>query len=402
MLKKKIFLLGAYDRFNYGDLLFPIIVENILKSFSPQLEFYPYALIESDLSVFGARKTLPINTLYQRVATTEDRVVIFAGGGVIGASWGSMRMNLSTGIETRMLKLFRRFLGPAKFDAYCQKHFASPSRWPWVADSSDFGVETKVLYNAVGGSFMGRINSEEREAIIDKLNGSAYLSVRDAETKRILARIDKDDRVKLVPDSAVVMSRLFSKTKLRKLISPSVREKIEEGRPYFCFQIGLGYAEGEFAVLAAALELIAKINDWEIVLLPIGRAQGHEDHTWMRKLKPHITGNAFMPRDDIGIYDIMALIAESELFIGTSLHGAVTSQSYAIPHIGLSGVTKLEFYLETWEIPSQVECANVANLPKRVADVVATQRKELEDNRNKLIDIAMGNFKNLARAADLL
>ena len=393
---KKVFLLGAYDRFNYGDLLFPIIVEKILKSFSPQLECYPYALIESDLSVFGARKTRPIRELYERVRATEDRVVIVAGGGVLGASWGSMRMNLSSGAGTGLLELVARLVGSERFNTYCQKRFGSPSPWPWIVSAGDFGVNMKVLYNGVGGSYLGRLSSEERTRIIEKLRTSTFLSVRDGETKRILAPIDSDNGVKLVPDSAVVMSRLFSKDMLRQMVTPPTREKIEYGKPFLCFQMGLGYGEGQHKELAAALDWVARQYDLSVVLLPIGRAQGHKDHIALRRLKSYVNTPVYLPRNDIGIYDIMALIAESALFIGTSLHGAVTCQSFAVPHLGLAGVTKLEFYLKTWEVPLQMECAKILSLPKRVTEVLALPKKELERNRDRLVDLAMDNFKDLA------
>ena len=53
-MKKSVYLLVAYDRFNYGDLLFPVIVSKVLNNISPNVECTPYALIESDLSRFGA------------------------------------------------------------------------------------------------------------------------------------------------------------------------------------------------------------------------------------------------------------------------------------------------------------------------------------------------------------
>ena len=36
--KTKAILLGAFDRFNYGDLLFPLVVRNELAACSPETE----------------------------------------------------------------------------------------------------------------------------------------------------------------------------------------------------------------------------------------------------------------------------------------------------------------------------------------------------------------------------
>src|SRR5699024_2081618 len=53
-----------------------------------------------------------------------------------------------------------------------------------------------------------------------------------------------------------------------------------------------------------------------------------------------------MPRN---IYEIMGLIAFSKVYLGTSLHGAITAMSYLVPAIGLNRkVHKLESYMRTW------------------------------------------------------
>lgn len=54
---KKINIIGAFDRNNYGDLLFPIIIEKTLKKKGIKNEFNYYALNKTDLSEVGAFPT---------------------------------------------------------------------------------------------------------------------------------------------------------------------------------------------------------------------------------------------------------------------------------------------------------------------------------------------------------
>jgi len=401
-MKKPVFLLGAYDRFNYGDLLFPIIVERVLKDFDSRVECTPYALIESDLSRFGAKPTRPMRELFESGRTTSESVVLVAGGGVLGASWASMRRNVSQSwLEGLLLAQLILRSGEARFNARYQKKFGSNSAWPWVVSPDDFDVPQKVVYNGVGGSYLGRLPAKEREGITAKLAESTFLSVRDAETKRLLASIDENDRIQLVPDSAVVMSRLFPKEKLREMLSPHVLAWVNRARPYLCFQMAIAHETERFPEIADAIDQIARKHHLDVVLLPIGRAQGHEDHTALRRLNKHLSGAAFQPADDIGIFDIMALIAESALFVGTSLHGAVTAQAFAVPHLGMAGIGKLAFYLDTWEVPSQRAPVEIEDMVQRTAEVLALPADDLEQNRDRLIARAMENFLAIAQALGL-
>ena len=402
-MSKSIFLLGAYDRFNYGDLLFPIIVEAVLRQHSAQaFECVSYALVESDLSEYGAQKTRPMSELFAPGCVDEDSVVIVAGGGVVGASWTSMRRNLSKSrLEGKLLSFLGRRLGERRLNPIFQRRFGSNSAWPWVVAREDFSPAQTVIYNGVGGSFLGRLPAPVREGIIDKLDHSDFLSVRDGETKRILEGIDSNDRVRLVPDSAVVMSQLFPLEALRAKVCDQVRSYLERDRPYLCFQMAVDHEVDRYPDIARALDEIAQKHDLAIVLLPIGRAQGHEDHTTLRRVSQFIRGDFYQPHDDIGLYDIMALIAGASLFVGTSLHGAVTSQSFAVPHLGMAGIGKLKCYLDTWEIAPQRELVQVDELVARADQVLALPKAELEANRDRLIALAMDNFTRIAEVAGL-
>jgi hypothetical protein len=54
---RNINIIGAFDRNNYGDLLFPIIIESTLKKKGIENQFYYYALSKTDLSKVGALPT---------------------------------------------------------------------------------------------------------------------------------------------------------------------------------------------------------------------------------------------------------------------------------------------------------------------------------------------------------
>ena len=83
-----------------------------------------------------------------------------------------------------------------------------------------------------------------------------------------------------------------------------------------------------------------------IVLVPIGLALRHEDDIACERLKSCLSIPSCVLNSRT-IYDIMYAIANSKLFIGTSLHGNITAMSYDVPNVGFGG-QKLDGYLKKW------------------------------------------------------
>ncbi|UUZ57647.1 polysaccharide pyruvyl transferase family protein [Nocardioides sp. B-3] len=52
--------------------------------------------------------------------------------------------------------------------------------------------------------------------------------------------------------------------------------------------------------------------------------------------------------DGLDVRQIAQNIAGADLFIGSSLHGAITAMAYAVPHVALDRISKLTAYLQTW------------------------------------------------------
>ena len=73
----------------------------------------------------------------------------------------------------------------------------------------------------------------------------------------------------------------------------------------------------------------------------------------------------------------MYLIANSKAYIGTSLHGAITSMSYAVPHVGLI-VEKLDAYLHTWGVEGNnfAVAFNQIHQQYKIAAVVPKEQSE--------------------------
>lgn len=397
----KAALLGAFDRFNYGDLLFPIVVQNELARHSPATETAVHALVASDLSRYGALKTLSLKALYQPGALHYGDAVIFAGGGTIGVDWNYMHANLLGRNGNLALYYLKRIFGQTVADGLSRRYFGSRAPFPWVAGPEDFPVPVRVAYNAVGGSEFASLSADVQARTLERLGKASYLSVRDAETRRLFAPLEASLAVELSPDSAIVMSEQFPLAWLQEQAASSLNTQLDAG-PYVCFQSNVNYARQHSAAIVAALESLYEQHGLRALLLPIGRYVGLDDKLALDSILAKLRTPAAIVSDEASLWEIMLVIARASLFVGTSLHGNVTSQSFAVPHLGLSDQPcKLDYYLGTWDLPEQSRCVRLEEVAHQAGVVLAVPELLRQQKRAELIARAHENFAKLARACEL-
>jgi hypothetical protein len=392
-----MYAIGAFDRFNYGDLLFPIISKNFIETHYPTVDFECYALVKSDFSRFGGLKTKPISQLYTAHGVNDGDIIYFCGGGTLGSDWISMHSNLLSNYGNLLLYYTKRIIGYKLANNFSRFWFGSNSEFPWIASPDNFSANVKVIYNSVGGSELENIPEYFKNIALKKLSSASYFSVRDAETKRICDDTELTIDARLAPDSAVLMSEQFPINFLESMIDDRLRNILSKGK-YVCFHSNYGYAKNNFKEISIELEKIYYDQGFRAVLLPIGRYIGLDDYKGLLELKKHIKTPVEIIDNDITIWEIMYTIAAASLFIGTSLHGNVTAQSFAIPHIGLSGrKSKLDFYLETWDIPEQAVCPIITKLHRVAATALEIPELTRLEKKRDLISLATDNFHNIMK-----
>jgi len=399
MTQITIYALGAYDRFNYGDMLFPIIAKNFLAQHYPQLGFQCYALQTSDFSAYGGFPTQPISKLSRPGILRDGDSILFCGGGTLGSDWYSMHANLLGKVGNHVIYYFRRVLGVATANDWSRRYFGSNSHFPWIADPQDFPARVKVLYNAVGGSELARFPDDERQLALNKLAQAAYLSFRDNETQRLCTTAAAHNRLHVAPDSAVLMSEQYPLARLRTLITPALTGQLANQR-YVCFHANYNFVKQNLHTLTQLLEALYREHRLTTVLLPIGRYVGLDDQIGLRALQQQLETPCALISDQASIWDIMYTVASAQLFIGTSLHGNVTSQSFAVPHIGLSSRrSKLDYYLETWDLPEQQVCSDLQQVLAHAAQALAVADHVLQEKRKQLIELATHNMHRIGQVS---
>ena len=390
---RSIVIYGATDRFNYGDLLFPIILSHAAKLIHPGCRIENVSIKKSD---FLKRGGLPTKSMRNMISSGEldefDRIII-AGGQVLNASWTTIISYLGPDLNLS-LRVIRKFFGKAKADIFARYLSGIPWHQPFVIPSGFF-KNGSVAYNAVGGVSIEQLPADYLSVLLRSVEAADYVSVRDKATQEAFGRLGVE--VHLVPDSAVVMSSIFSKNTLFEKISPHVSEYLSNNSgAYLVFQIGINFVKNREESIARTIECIARDQGLKVVLLAIGTAIGHEDQIALRNIRKHIGQSVdVFELYEGSIWEIMLMISEAAFYLGTSLHGAITAISFAVPHMPFTNqVVKLKEFLMTWDLPEQANHFDIDDHSKKLAKVLSTGAQARFQLRDRLMKQAWSGIEH--------
>lgn len=395
---KNVAIYGATDRFNYGDLLFPLVLNWAVRKSGAAVNIGNYAVASSDLSSKGGMPTVALRDVFARGELDTCDHFIVAGGQVLDARWTSILGYLlgpSTDIAIRGV---RKVLGEAFTDAAARRIAGIPWPQPFVVPAAALRGQTTLAYNAVGGAEIELLRPAYRLELIRSMQRASHVSVRDQTTLDALAK--HGVAAELAPDSAVVMSNAFPKSELLPHLRPSLKAYLEEFRgAYLVFQIGTKFVRGRERLIAKTISGIARVQGLKILLLAIGTATAHEDHLALARVRQHLDADLEVCEVfDGSVWEIMLMIAEAALYIGTSLHGAITAISFGVPRLQFTDeVRKLSEFLNTWDLPQHGAPLAVEGAEKTVSAVMSTGVQVRMDLANRLKAISR---KSLARIAD--
>ncbi len=393
---------GAFDRINYGDLLFPLVVAYCAKKAGLLGELRYYAPTKSDLSAYGGVVTRSVRDLASdlRLATEEqgDDILIVAGGEVLSATWGGFISSLlPNDFLGKVERIARRRIGEKFFAHLYARLFKFPSLLPFVLADNDFPM-VRVAYNAVGGSHLSTSNEFVRRESFARLAKVSYLSVRDTKTKSILDS-HVPTSVHVSPDSVVILSDMYPLNTLSARISDSVREMQQRTPRYICFQSTYEAAKGSDVLIEEQIVIACRDLDVKCVFFDIGKAAGHSDEATVDLMasRPGLRDvGAFILCANM--FDIMSIIGNSMLYCGTSLHGAITAISYEKPVVGLcpSKVIKLEAFLTTWGASGRYRLAEYDSLAGAANELLRESNVQ-PDNGSHLAQLKNRVHENFAR-----
>lgn len=383
-----IAIVGAFDRYNYGDILMPIILKKEIEKNinNKEINIDYYGLSKSNMEFCGGIDTEELSKIYNK----KYEIVILDGGDILSVNWSDMFLNLQTSkIRILLFKIIRK-ISYNFSNEIARKKLKGRTEKPWVLDKEELKCN-KLIYNTVDGKIENNIKSKT----INTIKKIDYISLRNEEIFKDVKKTNSN--AKLYPDSVISLSKYFTEEEIEKKVSKKVKDFVQNNK-YYVFQckntIGKKYYED-------IIENINKISlDLKIkcLLLPIGYAQGHEDQIILKKINNELEEGISDFFEFNNIYEIIYMIKNSKLFIGTSLHGLITSISYGIPHIAYTKeIVKQIKFLNTWKTTPMIY-TNPKKMYENTKNILNNYEEnisKLQERKSLLENLAEENFENI-------
>lgn len=377
---------GAFDRHNFGDLLFPHVVAAMLED--RNLIFA--GLSERDLRPFGGHHVQALTSL---ASHWNDRPVniIHAGGELLACeAWQAAVMLLPPSEAQAIIRYFASH--PQEGTTWAQKMLGLSSHTPYMVARMMFGAGSRILYNAVGGVELAARDPERLAEVVLRLREADATGVRDRLTQAVLS--DAGIRTQLMPDCAVMVAELFG-DRIRSHASTGEVESVMRSHPhgYIAVQFSAGFGDDRtLDIVAAQLDRVTAKTGGGVVFFRAGAAPWHDDLSVYERTALRMRNGTAHVFSSLDIWDICALIAGSKAYLGSSLHGRIIAMAYALPRLNLrdpsqaSGPTKCSAFADTWEAPSTVAQVGVQDLAHGLIAAMAAPRSVLAHTATHLAD----------------
>lgn len=288
---------GTFDVANYGDLLFPLLLERRIGDLAPLIHVSP---------VGGAP---PIAGGVASIAPEQVPAalvgVVVGGGHLIHAA-------------------------PAALPAYREPPDralrAYPSLWLGAAERA-LASRAPLVWNAPGvpAAFAPRAAAVVAWAtdFVD------YLAVRDARSAGLLRLAGCAQDPAVVPDTALELPSLFPPARLARVYAEAfaVRDQPRRG-PTLAIHANARYLHEEVPLVAARIDRICARAGVQPILLALGACHG--DDALARALAAHLATPALLVDRPRSLEELAACIACSVAYLGSSLHGFITACAYGV------------------------------------------------------------------------
>ena len=356
----KLNIIGAFDRFNYGDVLFPHIIKEKLVHLNSQYEFQYVSTAPIDLTNKGGFKTVAMRDMFKN--SSPNSVYLVSGGEVLAAPWWYMLLCLVKNEEAALKQDELLKDGVTVANGIARKEFKCQHFYPWVIERRDLSKrDDLIIYNAVGGTSLRKLDKDTNKKIGRELKHVDYISVRDQESRNTLLELldQKPDHIKVYPDCGILISDIFKEDLVTKNTTNETKLLVTNTKKYIAFQAGKYHVLNQAStdIIVEQLISIVENEDIDIILTPFSDASFHEDNLILKEIHNKTNHNRIHYSAAIDLFSITHIIMNAQLFMGTSLHGNIVSFSYGTPSIGLTFIdSKLPTFIETWIKPNHKAC----------------------------------------------
>lgn len=303
-MKYRIAHIGAFDFENFGDLLFTDVLENKLGQ-RIDIEEIVYFAPKACKMPGKDRIVHSVTELEDMAAKMHFDAIIVGGGDLV-----------------HMLKTRTHMPHIAKEWVEYEVIYI----WTILSLVAQ-KCHIPLIWNAPGVPMF--FEETEKRVVSLLCEGIDYISVRDYLSKEVLSCAVDKNRINVVPDTVLCIRDIISEDELATIFDQLPLDI--QSKKYIFFQGNTTFSDEDIQRCADVLFRLKQMTGYQIVLQPIGYALG--DKEVLDRIK-NIYPNEFLSISKrLTQYEILALIAHSALYIGSSLHGCITSNSYGIKNI---------------------------------------------------------------------
>ncbi|WP_106855094.1 polysaccharide pyruvyl transferase family protein [Caballeronia novacaledonica] len=355
-------------------MLFAHVVARLLAERRPDVEPVFAGCAQRDLRALGGHDVAALSQLAKRWRE-EPVTLIHAGGELLTCdAWeAAVMLQKPEEAQTRIARYGSR---PADRIAWARAELGTEALAPYVVGRETFAHPASICFNAIGGATLDARDAAFREEVLTKLRSADRVSVRDAQTQATLKRAGIDAR--LVPDPASMVAELFD---------ARIRKHSSARRGYLAVQFSADFGDdATLAQLAHQLDRLGKTTGLGIVLFRAGAAPWHDDIAVYARLAACMRHAAVTIFESLNTWDICALIANSDGFIGSSLHGRIVAMAYGLPRVNIrhADAAKQRAYVSTWEIADAPGVVPIADTHAAMREALSMNRAVLREKASAL------------------
>jgi hypothetical protein len=376
-----LILFGAFDRHNFGDLLFPHLMTALL----PGRPFAFAGLVARDLRAFGGHRTRALATL---AAAPFTRLIHVGGELLTCSAWQAAVMLLDPAAAAAAIARYDS--DPDAAAEWAAGQLGISRAMPYVVGRDGIADSGRLIFNAVGGVEWETLTAAQRGEVKAALSQADWVSVRDHVTQAALHAEGID--VPLCPDPAVMVAaccgEVIQKHQQRDVVR-SMRQAFPQG--YLACQFSADFGDdATLDRLAQDLSRVVAGTGLGLVLFRAGAAPWHDDAALYEALQHRLPANIVRLFSSLHVWDICALIAASRGVVGSSLHGRIVALAYGLPRVSLMSPQqglrpdKRTAFAETWEPPAVPRGVAVGQIEAAVMQALALPASVLRDNAANL------------------
>ena len=390
-------LFGAFDRHNFGDLLFPHVVAQML----PRRDLLFAGLAKRDLRPYGGHAICAIADVALRARESPLDIVHVGGELLTCDAWEAAVMlsppdrlqaavaSANTWNEDR-LAWARATLGVAALAPYAVSKASLPH----------LNVN-RVCFNAVGGVDLPARDPGLRTEVVNTLKSADDVSVRDRDTQATLSASGVVAR--LIPDPAVMVAELFGTRIRRRAAHGAVKALLQAfPRGYAAVQFSGDFGDDDtLETVARQLDHMAETQGLAVVLFRAAAAPWHDDLECYRRVASRMRRAPVESFASLNLWDICALIAHSRVYCGSSLHGRIVAMAFARPRVNVSHParaaqpTKQTAFAAAWEAEEIIGAVGVHDIADAVGDALAANQGALDHTARELVNRYQQGFERV-------